>query len=160
MNKGRKLSIMMLSAIFVLAFAFTANAQGMGMGGGMGGTGMGVNGNTTPVADRFSGFGTVNAVDTAANTITVDVTMASRLLKPDIGTPVTFPVNTNVWIGSMGLGGMMSQSVTTGHGMRGTVAATKLSLSDIQTGDQVSFMGHFDSTGNQYIIDRLFPWLY
>ena len=36
---GGKLAVLMLSAIFVLAFAFTAQAMGMGGGGGMMGGG-------------------------------------------------------------------------------------------------------------------------
>ncbi len=114
-SRFTKVGILVLAAAFILSFGCGAYAA-MGMGGGGGG---GMGGGGTNVANRFSGFGAVTAVDTVAKTVTVDLTMASRLLSDYVGTPFTFQVAANAWIGSMNMGGMMGQTMTPGHGMNG-----------------------------------------
>ncbi len=150
--RGRKLLVVLLTVGFMLSASFSAFAMGMG-GGGTGGMGGG-----GTVANRFSGFGTVTAVDVTAKTVTVSITMASKLLKNDVGNEVTFHVSSTAWVGSMVMGGMMSQAGANHSQMMG--GNTQLTLSQIKVGDQVGFMGALNTTSKEYYIDRLMDWLY
>ncbi len=142
-------------------------------------------GGTTPPAtqaDRFSGFGTVTSVDTTAKTVTVTITRASRLLKGEVGNPVTLQLSSTAVItpltgpmcgcpgGCAGMGGQGGQGGMGGMGRRMGPGAmgpggcmgnppVMLQLTDVQQGDEVHFIGHFDAAAKQYVVERLMVWL-
>lgn len=136
-------------------------------------------GGTTPSAqaDRFSGFGTVTSVDTTAKTVTVTVTRASRLLKGEVGNPVTFQLSSTAVIapltgpmggcpgGCPGMGGQGGMGRKMGPGAMGPGGSSmgnppvQLQLTDVQQGDEVHFIGHFDAAAKQYIVERLMVWI-
>ncbi len=171
--KSTEIGVLILAIMFVFSIGGAAHGMmgggssggqsGSMIGGGPGGqSGSMMGGGTTGTntASRFSGFGTVTAIDTTNNTITVELTMASRLISVHVGSPFEFEISSKAWIGTMAMGGMMSQSVTTGHTMNGMGGSgSKLTLSSIKEGDSVSLMGYLDSNTNEYIVDRLFVWV-
>lgn len=128
--------------------------------------------------NNFSAFGTVTSVDPTAKTVTITITRAGRLLKGEIGNPVTFQVSSTAWVGPMGPGGMMGGMGCRGQGGMmggqgggmmgqgrmgpggaGTQPAGNIPLTDIQQGDEVHFMGYQDAATHEYVLTRLMVWL-
>ncbi len=87
------LTVLTLSALLPLQAAFAQMAPGAP--------------GQQATANTFSAFGTVTSVDPTAKTVTITITRAGRLLKGEIGNPVTFQVSSTAWVGPMGQGGMM-----------------------------------------------------
>jgi len=132
-------------------------------------------------SNSFSAFGTVTSVDPPAKTVTITITRAGRLLKGEIGNPVTFQVSSTAWVGPMGPGGMMGGmgcicrgqgggmmggqgggmmgQGRMGPGGTGTQPTGNMPLTDIQQGDEVHFMGYQDAATHEYVLTRLMVWL-
>jgi hypothetical protein len=106
----------------------------------------------------FSAFGVV--VSTTADTLTVQLEGASRLLRDDVNLePVVFQVQDSVRVktfgGAMGKGGMMAGGKMGNHGGHGG----HLTLADVQAKDNILISGYVDSSGNQ-IVTRIAIWLF